>query len=309
MKKCAVVYNPQSGKYSPNKNLINYEKIFNKYGYNIELIPTKCRYDAINIVENMDPVDLVLVAGGDGTLNEAIEGNLRRDKKLLLAQLPFGTQNDVAHMYGLTNKYVRNLELILSGVEKNIDICLLNDKPFVYVACMGAYVDIAYATPRKLKEKYGRLAYVIYGIKQLKQSFHHYNVRYEVEGEEFDGEYSFIFITNSNRIGGMDVKELYPDVKLNDNKFEVLMCNIKNTWDILKAVHYLKRREINNLPGFKYFKTDKFSIEFKDIPGASWCIDGDEYKHHTSHFDIRITKDISMLVPNKNVKKLFDQED
>ena len=53
--------------------------------------------------------------------------------------------------------------------QKNIDVCLINENPFVYVACIGAWVDISYSTPRKLKEKYGKLAYVIYGIQQLKQ--------------------------------------------------------------------------------------------------------------------------------------------
>lgn len=304
MKKCTIVYNPQSGISTPLKNFRNFEKIFKKYDYSIELIPTKCRYDAINIVENLEPVDLVLVAGGDGTLNEAIQGNLRRNKKLLMAQLPFGTQNDVAHMYGLTNNIYKNLDLILSGVEKNIDICLLNDKPFLYVACMGAYVDIAYATPRKLKAKYGRLAYVLYGIKQLKQSFHHYDIEYEIDGKIYEGEYSFIFITNSNRIGG--VSNIYNDVKLNDNKYEVLMCYVKNKLDIFKALHYLKRREFNDMPGFKYYKTDNFSIKFKESPKASWCIDGDEYKHTSSAFTLKITKEVNMLIPSKNVNKLFD---
>ncbi len=303
MKKCAIVYNPQSGINSPLKNFKNFEKIFKKYDYKIELIPTKCRYDAINIVENLEQVDLVLVAGGDGTLNEAIQGNLRRNKKLLMAQLPFGTQNDVAHMYGLTNNIYRNVELILNGVEKNIDICLLNDKPFIYVACLGAYVDIAYATPRKLKAKYGRLAYILYGIKQLKQSFHHYDVEYEINGRKYEGEYSFIFITNSNRVGGVD--NIYDDVKLNDNKYEVLMCYVKNKFDIFKALYYLKRREFNNMPGFTYYKTDNFSIKFKKIP-ASWCIDGDEYKHTSTTFTFKITKEINMLIPSKNINKLFD---
>lgn len=307
MKKCIVVYNPQSGKKGPNKNINLFDKIFEKYGYDMEWVPTERAGHAIEMVEKLDDdVDLVLVAGGDGTLNEAIEGNLRRKKKLMLAQLPFGTQNDVAHMYGLTGNIYRNLELVLSGVPKNIDICLLNNKPFVYVACLGAYVDIAYATPRKLKEKYGRLAYIIYAIKQLKQDFHHYEVEYEVDGKEYKESCSFIFITNSNRVAGVD--NIYNDIKLNDNKFEVLLCDIKNKWEIFKAVHYLKRRDVNDLPGFKYFKTDTFNIKFSEVP-PSWDIDGDELAHNTNKFNIRITKEITMLVPSKNVHKLFDAEE
>ena len=304
MKKCVIVYNPKSGVKSPFKNINNYGKIFKKYDYETELIETKCRGDATRILQEIKEADLVLVAGGDGTLNEAIEGNLKRTKPLLIAQLPFGTQNDVAHMYGLTNNVFGNLELILSGVNKNIDVCLLNNKPFIYVACIGSYVDIAYATPRKLKEKYGRLAYILYGIKKLKETFHQFSIEYEVNGKKYNGEYSFIFVTNSNRVAG---SYIYNDIKLNDSKFEVLMCKVKNRWDILKALHYLKRRNMNDLPGFfKYYKTDKFKLKFSEIPSCSWCVDGDEYKHNTNEFNFGVTNEMPMLVPKKHVKKLFN---
>ncbi len=303
MKKCVIIYNPKSGMKSPFKNINNYDYIFKKYDYETELIETKCKGDATNIVKKIRSADLVLVAGGDGTLNEAIEGNLKRRKPLLIAQLPFGTQNDVAHMYGLTNSLFGNLELILSGVEKNIDVCLLNNRPFIYVACIGSYVDIAYATPRKLKEKYGRLAYILYGIKKLKETFHQFKIEYEVNGEKHSGEYSFIFVTNSNRVAG---SYIYNDVKLNDSKFEVLMCKIENRWDILKALHYLKRRDMNNLPSFfKYYQTDNFKLIFKNIPSCSWCVDGDEFKHNTKEFNFGVANDMAMLVPKKNINKLF----
>lgn len=306
MKKCIVIYNPKSGRLTNEATLKNFNKILEKYDFKSEIIYTKFHGDAIEIVENLGSVDLVIAAGGDGTLNEVITGNLRRKEKLLLAQLPFGTANDVAHMYGLTQNYLKNLELLLTGIVKNVDICLLNERPFVYVACMGSYVDIAYATPRKLKEKYGRLAYIIYGIKQLKKNFQFYKVKYKVDGKEKSGVFSFIFITNSNRVGG--VNNIYSDIKLNDNMYEVLMCNIKNNWDIIKAIFFLKRREIDNLPGFVYYKTNNLVLEFEDVPQGSWCIDGEEYRENTKKYSIKISKEINMLVPTKNIEKLFDEE-
>ena len=91
--------------------------------------------------------------GGDGTLNEVISGNIERKKPILLGHLPLGSVNDVAHMYGMSSNTSKNIVMLLNGVQKNIDVCLINNNPFVYVACIGAYVDISYATPRKLKEK------------------------------------------------------------------------------------------------------------------------------------------------------------
>ena len=237
MMKCVLLYNPNSGKLSNRNEIKRIYKILENYGYETEIIYTEYRGHAKKIVKGLSDVDLLLCAGGDGTLNEVISGNIGRKKPILLGHLPLGSVNDVAHMYGMTNNNIRNIALILNGVQKNIDVCLLNDNPFVYIACIGAFVDISYATPRKLKEKYGKLAYVLYGIKQLKQKLQFYNVKYTVDGVEYEGRYSFIFVSNTNHVGGLSIKNIYDDVKLDDNMFEVLMLDIKNACE---SVYYLQ---------------------------------------------------------------------
>ena len=240
MKKCVVIYNPNSGKLTNRNDVKKIYKLLENYDYETEIIYTEYRGHAKEITKKLKNVDLLLCAGGDGTLNEVISGNIERKKPILLGHLPLGSVNDVAHMYGMSNNTVNNIVMLLNGVEKNIDVCLINNNPFVYVACMGAFVDISYATPRKLKEKYGRFAYVLYGIKQLKQKLKFFNVKYTVDGKTYEDKFSFIFVTNSNRVGG--VNNIYDDIKLDDNKFEVLLCDIKNKWDILKALYHLKRK-------------------------------------------------------------------
>ena len=308
MKKCVVIYNPNSGKLTNRNDVKKIYKILENYGYDTEIIYTEYRGHAKELTKKLKDTDLLLCAGGDGTLNEVISGNIARKKPILLGHLPLGSVNDVAHMYGMSNNTIKNIVMLLNGIEKNIDVCLLNNNPFVYVACMGAFVDISYATPRKLKERYGKLAYVLYGIKQLGQKIKFQNVKYTVDGVMYENKFSFIFITNSNRVGGMNIKDIYDDVKLDDNKFEVLMCDIKNKKDILKSIHYLKRRELNDIPGFTYFKTDNIKLEFEETP-PSWCIDGDELTHESKVFEIKINKDIHMLLPTKNIDMLFTKED
>ena len=306
MLKCVVIYNPNSGKLTNRNEIRKLYKILENYGYETEIKYTEYKGHAKELTKKLKDVDLLICAGGDGTLNEVISGNIERNKQILLGHLPLGSVNDVAHMYGMSNNTQKNLVMLLNGVQKNIDICLLNGNPFVYVACIGAYVDISYSTPRKLKEKYGKLAYIIYGIQQLKQNLQFHKVKYEVNGVTYEKEFSFIFITNSSRIGG--VNNIYEDVKLDDNKFEVLMCDIKNKFDIIKSVHYLKRREMNDIPGFTYFKTDRIKLIFDEVP-PSWCIDGDELKHNQKEFEITINKDNYMLLPTKNLNKLFESEE
>ena len=308
MKKCVVIYNPNSGKLSNRNDVKKIHKILENYGYETKIIYTEYKGHAKELTKKLKDVDLLLCAGGDGTLNEVISGNIERRKPILLGHLPLGSVNDVAHMYGMTGNTIKNIALLLNGVEKNIDVCLINNNPFVYVACMGAFVDISYATPRKLKEKYGRIAYVMYGIKQLKEKIEFKKLKYTVDGETHEDEFSFIFFTNSNRVAGMNIKDIYNDVKLDDNMFEVLMCKIKNKWDIIKALHYLKRRELNDIPGFTYFKTNNIKLEFESVP-PSWCIDGDELTHNEKVFEIKVNKDNTMLLPSKNVGLLFENKE
>ena len=305
MKKCVLIYNPNSGRLTNRSDIKKIYKLLENYDYDTEILNTEYKGHAKEITKKLKNVDLLLCAGGDGTLNEVISGNIERKEPILLGHLPLGSVNDVAHMYGMSNNTIKNVVMLLNGVEKNIDVCLINGNPFVYVACMGAFVDISYTTPRKLKERYGKLAYVIYGIKQLKEKIVYRNIKYTIDGETFEGKFSFIFITNSNRVGGLNIKDIYNDVKLDDNKFEVLLCDIKNKMDILKAIHYLNTRELDKIPMFKYYKTDNIKFEFEEVP-PSWCIDGDELTHEDKVFEIRVNKDNNMLLPTKNIDLLFE---
>ncbi len=297
--------NPESGK---KKKISTYEEFYDilrKYGYDTEIIFTKAKGDAENIVQSLsDDINLVVSGGGDGTLNEIVTGNLKRLKKLVVAPLPLGSTNDVGNMYGLDKSVYENLETILKGKAKKVDICHINNQPFVYVACLGDYINMAYATPRQLKEKYGRAAYLIYGIKQFHTKLNSYNIRYKVDGTTYEGNYSLIFISNSSRIAGQP--DVYYNVKLDDNKFEVALAHVKNLRELSRLLLLVSTVDVKTIPDITYYQTDNFEIEFLSPLETSWCIDGEEYKTTTQKYTFTVNQDMKMLVPKDNIKKLFD---
>lgn len=304
MKKCVIIMNPASGKVKKLDDKKDFYDILRKHGYDAEIKYTKKKKDATEIVKSLeDDIDLVISAGGDGTLNEVVTGNMERKKKLVLANLPMGTTNDVANMYGYTKNYTKNLELLLNGVRKKVDVCYIDDTPFVYVACLGDYIDMAYNTPRDLKKKYGKIAYIMYGLKQLRNKINKYDIKYKIDGKEYNGNYSFFFITNSSRVAGMD--DIYYDVKLDDNMFEVAFATLKSKREMLRMLVLVTTREVKDIPGITYYQTDNLEIEFLNKPKTSWCIDGEEYKSTNTKFTFKVDKSTKMLMPKKNVKKLF----
>lgn len=307
MKKCVIIMNPQSGKKKKIKTYQDFYDILRNYGYDADIIFTKAKGDARRIIEELDnDIDLVISGGGDGTLNEIVSGNLKRKKPLTVAPLPMGSTNDVGNMYGLDLSIYENLEAILKGKSKKVDICYINNTPFVYVACIGDFIDMAYETPRKLKEKYGKIAYILYGWKKILNKIHSHHIKYKIDGEEYEGTYSFIFISNSSRIAGQP--DVYYDVKLDDKMFEVALADVKSKREMLKLFALINTLDVKEIPGITYYQTNNIEIEFLNPLKNSWCIDGEEYIEKNNKFVFSVSQDMKMQVPKEKIDKLFKEK-
>lgn len=303
MKKCVLICNPNSGKTDKRPLVRELKKVLQEKEYETEVIFTKYSGHAKKIVKDLkEDVDLVISLGGDGTFNEIVTGNLKRKNKLLLSHIPLGTTNDLGAMFGMGKDNVENLKMILDGVEKQLDICMINGNPFVYVAGIGKFINIAYDTPREQKKKWGYLAYLKNAIKSFNSKTKLFEVTYEVNGETFRGLYSFMLICNASRMGGI---EMLQDVKMDDGKFEVLLSNISTKKDIIKTLLLVKTTDIKNIPGIYFYKTDNLKIKFKRRPEKNWCIDGEELESKKLEYEIKIVKDLKMLLPTKEIDKIF----
>lgn len=303
MKNCVVIYNPNSGKGINEKMLLKIESVLNEYGYSGTIYKSEYKGHTTKIVEDLGNVDLVISIGGDGTFNETMTGNFKRKRKLLLAHIPVGTANDIGAMYGYGKNIIRNLRLLLNGTIKNIDICTINDHPFTYSAGFGKFVNISYDTPRELKRKYGYFAYLIEALKDFNGSTKLYDITYKIDDKTINGKYSFMLISNANRIAG--IQNFYKDIKLDDNTFEILMCDATARKDIAKGLYFLKTSDITKAPGFSFYKANKLTITINSDKIIPWSLDGEKFTSDTNTYEIKIVRNIKILLPRKNIKKLF----
>ena len=305
MKRCVVLYNKHSGKKVKKDFIEDFQNIIKDNGYDVEVMDSKYKGHVIDIVETLDDdIDLVISIGGDGTFNESMRGNFKRKKRLVLAHIPLGTTNDVGKMLGYGKDPIENLKLLMAGVTRKIDICTINDIPFIYVAGFGKFMNIPYETSRKTKKRFGYLAYVMNATKNFFKFTKMHDINYEVNGETFSGLYSFLFISNATRIAGI---KIFDNIKLDDGKVEVIFCTLKKRRDIIKALLRVRKTDVSHVPGVYFHSCDKLKIKVNDEKELPWCLDGEECDFSNGEFEIKVDRDTKIMLPRNKIDELFSK--
>ena len=109
--------------------------------------------------------DLVVIAGGDGTLSRSAGALLKTG--LPLGILPTGTANDLARTLEIPTNLVAAADVIVAGRRRRIDVGSVNDCTFFNVATIGLGVDLAHTLDSDLKRRWGRLSYAIAAAKVM----------------------------------------------------------------------------------------------------------------------------------------------
>ena len=164
------VLNPLSGKGNIKNSLLDIVNIFTTAGWDVTVHPTQCKNDAREYIYNHGAeYDMLVISGGDGTLNEGICGLMAMDleRRPILGYIPAGTTNDFAANMNISKHTKQAAADIVNGYPYKCDIGLFNEKNFIYVAAFGAFTNVAYETPQQTKNILGHAAYVFEGAKSL----------------------------------------------------------------------------------------------------------------------------------------------
>jgi YegS/Rv2252/BmrU family lipid kinase len=282
MKKIAFVYNPNAGKGKIKSYFADIVEVFAKEESEITLFPTKRRNHCCEYIKSEGHrFDKVIVAGGDGTVNEAFNALMSLDEKPILGYIPMGTTNDFAASCHIPTDPSLAAEVAMNGETICIDAGKFNDKYFSYVAAFGVLTDVAYDTPQENKNLFGRAAYIAEGIKRL-ANVQSYKMKVECNGETIEDEFIFGMVANSNSVGGIKIKSLQVD--LCDGLFEVLLLKkITKPTDLNEIVADLLNKRTDS-EHYYVIKTDR--VVFSSDESIAWTLDG-EYGGETNSAEIK----------------------
>ena len=279
-KKLLFIMNPKSGLMQAPKYMAEIIERFSGAGYLTQVLMTEGKGDARGFAaEYGGTVDTVVVSGGDGTLNEVIDGLISSGLKTPLGYIPAGSTNDFANSVGLPKSILACVERIINGKVQPVDIGSFNGRYFSYVASFGAFTSTTYSVPQNIKNILGHSAYVMAGIKELAhiKSIHARIILEKGTAKEeiHEGDYILGGVCNSRSIGGIvSLQKL--DVDMNDGLMEVLM--IKTPKDLIE----LSDTTAAILSGtFKSHQIEKYSaqnVTFEIEEDTHWTLDGEYEK-------------------------------
>ncbi len=277
MQKMLFILNPCAGTRRANRLLPEILALFNSAGYEVAAYVTSGIGDGIRITERRAAdFDVVVCAGGDGTLNEIITGMLRCGAKKPIGYIPCGSTNDFAASLKIPSNIMQAAQAILDGTPTPYDVGKFGERYFSYVASFGAFTKASYSTPQNIKNALGHLAYVLEGIQEIPQ-IRKIHARFESDGNIIEDDFLFGAISNSTSVGG--VLTLNPKlVDLQDGKFELLLVRMpRDMAELAECIAAL--REQKYTCGAITFQSFSNLTIYSDS-SMPWTLDGEKEQGH-----------------------------
>ena len=164
-KKLLLLYNVKAGRGRIRRKMDALEQIFSEAGY--APIPKMLRFGQNPFEGESDDIDLVVICGGDGTINYVVNAMRAMNFDYPIGIIPAGTANDFAGALGVSARTLKAAEQIVKGTEQRIDCGRVNGMYFVNIFSFGMFTTTSQHTPEKIKRHIGKAAYLIEGSKEL----------------------------------------------------------------------------------------------------------------------------------------------
>ena len=297
-----LIVNPCAGRTKSRAGTFDIVNKFSTNDYEFSIHTTTCQGDATNIVrKNYDDKQLVVCCGGDGTLNETINGVMDMPNRLPIGYIPTGSTNDLATTLGIPTDINKATDLIMSGHTNSYDLGLFNNRYFSYVASFGAFTKSSYATSQKMKNRLGHMAYILNGIGELK-NIRAIHMKIEYDGGVLEDDFMFGAVSNSTSVAGL-FRFKPEDVKLNDGIFELLLVKKISLASVPIALGKIRAQQYDGKQ-IIFLRTSKVKITSDE--SVAWTLDGEYGGAHKTVMIHVLEKAVEICSPEND---LFEKDE
>lgn len=242
-----------------------------------------------------DRIDLIIVGGGDGTLNAAIAGIV--DLQLPFGILPLGTANDLARTLGIPTDLISACQVIAGGTQQRIDLGWVNGHYFFNVASLGLSVQITQSLTTEVKQRWGVMAYLTTAIRVVGQSRPFWA---KIRSEDGVIEVATVQIAVGNGRyygGGLTVAT---DAAIDDEWLDLYSLEIRRWWQLLPLLPAMRGGDHSAAPEVRALRGKEFEVQTRRPRPIN--TDGEITTHTPATFRV-MPKAVSVFVPAQALSK------
>jgi len=234
----------------------------------MDIVMTVAPGDALRAAEQAarEGYEQLFVAGGDGTLNEVLNGVVQVQGALAaitFGLIPFGTGNDFAVALGLPEDADAAIDILLAGRTIETDVGVLNDRHFINVSAGGFIAEVSSAVDPALKTIAGKFAYLIGGAQVLLDYEHvGARVRLAAEGRTVEREISLemFAVCNSRLVGGG--RRIAPGAFIDDGLLDVCIVEEMPALEFVRLLASVPAGDHIEDERVAYFRARELDLEF-----------------------------------------------
>lgn len=273
-RKLLFLVNPHAGKAAIGGKLLPVLEVFTQAGYRPTVCLSRQSGELTEVARReAGDYDLVVCSGGDGTLNETVNGLMGLEHPPALGYIPAGTTNDFARGLKIPANVMAAARAVVEGTPQPLDMGRFGQRYFCYVASFGVFTRLSYATPQNVKNALGHMAYLMGGIQELSQ-LRPTHMRFTLDGGRVvEDDFVFGAVCNATSLGG--VLMLDPNrVDLQDGKFELLL--IRSPKDLVELADCVRALQSQKYDSGHITFLSASRMEVKTEEEMCWTLDGEQ---------------------------------
>lgn len=276
MKKVEFLYNPNAGNRRIQDFLDVVIRKFQEAGFIMRIYRSMSKGDMADYIRkhvNNHNTDLIVISGGDGTVNEVVNAMMQQELTVPLGLLPLGTANDFSTLIGMPQNVEDACDAILEMNVKPIDVGLVNGKYFVNVCSAGLFTNVSHEIDIGLKNKFGKMAYYVKGLEQI-QGYEPMDLEFETDEGIHKEKVSLFLIFNGQSAGGFNKLGKY--ALIDDGLLDLIIIKAVAVHEILPLFIKVLQGEHLQDSNVTYMQVPSIKVKYLNTDCATSDIDGEQ---------------------------------
>lgn len=228
-----------------------------------------------------DKAKTIIIAGGDGTLNEVVNGLFSSGCSHVprIGIIPLGSSNDFSKSLGIPQTVSEACRTVMAGTTQDVDIGRVGSRYFCSASCLGYFSEIA---ARSLGMRgFGRsLRYILPALPVIREMTSGWQMTVAADNGVFRGAYAVLLVGNASRFGGLT---MLPGARVDDGAFDCLLIEMANKWEALHLIPLVYRKALERHKRVIRFRTRSLRV-LLGRP-SRLCNDGEVYSTPVQQLD------------------------